>query len=252
MSTTGSSRTGKTQVPRQARLVETALRNQFGPHIDISDITNPSPVERDRAFASRALAALIVRDKAGCTPAEAAAMVVDGRNDYGIDAVAIGDGTPHLWLVQAKWNHRGEAGIGVADVLKIIDGLRKLDHQEYSKLNPKLQALEGRVRAVLDQPHARITIVLALYGSQQVSDDVVNRLDDVCGEFNTLGTALTWEVRLAPQIWQQIQSEISEPTVDLTVGMTDWYRYPGPHDATAAVYRWATSQPGLRSTAINS
>ncbi|MBB4689912.1 hypothetical protein BKA14_000060 [Actinoplanes abujensis] len=158
-------------------------------------------------------------------------MVVDGRDDYGIDAVAIGQANPQLWLIQTKWNRNGQASIGVADALKMIEGLEKLDHQDYSPLNAKLQALAPRIKGVLDQEDARITLLIGLMGVQSLSTDVTRRLDEACARFNGFGPMLDYEVCLAPEIWGIVQAGITPPKVDLTVKMQEWFRRAYPFDS---------------------
>lgn len=223
--------TSSSSAPRQVRLIETALRREFDGLIDISDITNPDAGEQARNFASRALAALLVRQRSGCGAAEAADLVVDGRDDYGIDAIAIGQASPHLWLIQTKWNRNWQASIGVADALKMVEGLEKLDHQDYGPLNAKLQALAPRIKGVLDQEDARITLLIGLMGVQSLSGDVARRLDEACARFNGFGPMLDYEVCLAPEVWNIVQAGITPPKFDLTVKMHEWFRRAYPFDS---------------------
>ncbi|MEX5711380.1 AIPR family protein [Parafrankia sp. FMc6] len=208
-----------------------ALKHAFDGLIDIGDVTNPSPVERERNFLSRALAALVVRDRVGCSHAEAAEMVIDGRDDLGIDAVAVGDGVPRLWLVQSKWSAKGEAGIGVGEVLKLVEGLRMIDQQEFHRFNLKFQGLTERVKDVLQRHNTRITLVIVLMGDQDISTDVRQRLVDACADFNRFGEMLNFEIILAPDIQQILRHSVSEPAIDLEVKMESWFNVKVPFSA---------------------
>lgn len=218
-------------VPRQVKLVRDQLRHKFDGLIDISDITNPDPVERRRAFSSRALAALIACDKTGCDSETGAAMVVDGRDDGGVDAVAIGDSVPHVWLIQTKWSDKGSARFDTADVLKMIDGLRKIDQRSYSTFNPRLTRLARRATGVLDQRGAKVTLVIALMRTDPLSTEVTRYLDETIVDFNRFGDMLDYQICLAQDIWRVVRAEASEPTVELTVKMDRWFRVAEPFDS---------------------
>ena len=95
----------------QVRHVRDALKAEFGDLIDLSDIEHKSDPEREQHFLSRALAALVVRNLTDCSNSDAAEAVIDGRDDNGIDALAIEDARSHLWLVQTKWSDAGAARV---------------------------------------------------------------------------------------------------------------------------------------------
>jgi hypothetical protein len=81
-------------VARQIRHVRDALKSEYEGLIDVSDVTHGENPEGQ--WLSRALAAKAVQHLSGCTAEEAAATVIDGRDDYGVDAVAI---SPHACAV---------------------------------------------------------------------------------------------------------------------------------------------------------
>lgn len=85
-----------------------------------------SEFERDRAFLSRALTALTLQDLAGVDAADAAAGVIDGHDDHGIDGVLVDPTLPQLWIVQAKWSDNGRASLDQAAALKLHRGIGKL------------------------------------------------------------------------------------------------------------------------------
>ena len=186
---------------------------------------------REQAFLSRALAALVVRDLTGCDSASAATSVIDGRDDIGIDAVAVDESASHLWLVQSKWSDSGRAGFGVAEALKFIDGLRHIDTRQFDRFNIKFRNLADRVAAVLANPRSRITMVPALMRTDGLSEDVVRRLADAQDEFNQLGTMLNHRIYLARDIWEVVRNDFAEPPITLTAKMEDWIRITEPYEA---------------------
>lgn len=173
----------------------------------------------------------MVRDLTGCDSATAAAAVIDGRDDIGIDAVAIDESASHLWLVQSKWSESGRAGFGVSEALKFVDGLRHIDTRQFDRFNIRFQNLADRVAAVLANPRSRITMVPALMRTDALSDDVVRRLTDAQDEFNQLGTLLDHRVYLARDIWEVVRNDFAEPPIKLTAKMEDWIRITEPYEA---------------------
>ncbi len=220
-----------TSLRLQFRHVRDALKREFEGLIDIEDFSNRSESSREQAFLSRALAALIVRDLTGCDSKAAAAAVIDGRDDIGIDAVATDESTSHLWLIQSKWSDSGRAGFGVAEALKFIDGLRHIDTRQFDRFNIKFQNLADQVAAVLTNPHSRITLVPALMRTDNLSDDVARRLTDTQDEFNQLGTMLDHRIYLARDIWEVVRNDFREPPIGLVAKMQDWIRITEPYEA---------------------
>ncbi|WP_055406589.1 hypothetical protein [Frankia sp. ACN1ag] len=171
-------------IPGAVIAVQSALTREFEGLIDTADVTHPDPGERRRKFLSRALAALVARDRAACDTADAAELVIDGRDDFGIDAIAVAAGEPRLWLIQSKWSDRGEAGLNSGEALKTLEGLRLIDQHEFDRFNERLPALAERIRAVLGDANRRITLSVVLMGSQQPSQEVRRKFDDAVKSFN--------------------------------------------------------------------
>lgn len=101
---------GHGTIPLQVRHVRETLPPEFTELIPMADFANKQVGERERASLSRALAAFTLRWLTDCPTEDAAASVVDGRDDQGIDAVFVDDARPRLWLVQSRWSDQGMAG----------------------------------------------------------------------------------------------------------------------------------------------
>lgn len=215
----------------QVRHVRDALKREFEGLIDVQDLANMKVGLREQAFLSRALAALVVRDLTGCDSASAAASVIDGQDDIGIDAVAIDESSAHLWLIQSKWSDTGKAGFGVAEALKFVDGLIHIDTRKFDRFNLRFQGLAEQVSDVLSNRRSRITMVPALMRVEDLSEDVIKRLTDKQEEFNELGTMLDYKVYRAPDIWQVVRNDFSEPAIHLTARMEKWIRVTEPYEA---------------------
>jgi hypothetical protein len=226
-----ATKTSTSAMPTQVRHVREALRREFDGLIDLSDFKNRQLFERDQAFLSRSLAALMVRNRTGWESTAAAKTVIDGRDDHGIDAVASTDSVPRLWLVQAKWSDQGRAGFSVADALKLIEGLRLIDQREFVRFNSRFRRFAEQINSVMRDPHIKIRLVIALMGTQRLSSDVEQCLRDAQAEFNGYGPILEYEVCCAGDIWQIVREDIAEPSIDLVAKMEKWIHLTEPFEA---------------------
>ncbi len=219
------------KMPMRVRHVREALKREFDGRIDLSDVAHKKEDEREQTFLSRALAALMVRHLTGCTTEAAAASVVDGRHDNGIDAVAIADGAPHLWLVQTKWSNTGRARVETSDVRSMADGLTLLDEGCFDRFNERFQQVAERVKAVWRDPRVKTTLVIAAMRGEPLSIEVQQILEDSERRFNSLGPVLDHRVYDAAAIWQIVRDDIEPPSIDLSARMEHWTRITEPYEA---------------------
>ncbi|MFG1846998.1 AIPR family protein [Micromonospora carbonacea] len=229
--TTPGASSYETAPKTQVHQVRSALLREFDGLIDLEDLANKSATDREQAFLSRALAALTVRDLTGCDSAAAAEAVIDGRDDIGIDAVAIDKNASHLWLVQAKWSDTGKGKFVVADALKFIEGLHHIDGRRFDRFNVRFQNLADQVAAVLSNRGSKITLVPAVMRTEPLAADVLQRLSDAQKEFNQYGNMLGRRIYLARDIWEVVRNDFAEPPIPLTARMQDWIRVTEPYEA---------------------
>lgn len=159
----GGSRRGR-EMPLEVQHIRDALRREFTSRISMADYEGRAGTDLDNAFLSRSLAARAARILTDCSSDEAAAGVIDGRDDFGIDAVAFSASGSELWLIQAKWSDRGQAGFNTAAAHKLIHGLKKLDNRDFDQFNVRLQSLADRVRGVLGLPTCKVFLIVAVVG----------------------------------------------------------------------------------------
>jgi len=222
-------------VSRQVRVISDSLHREFQDYIDLSDVANPDPVERRRNFLSRALAAAIVRDRSGCDEAKAASMITDGGQDFGIDAIAFGASTPHLWLIQTKWNDRAEGRFGESDVMAMADGLHRIDQQEFRRFNAKVHALVGQIGTIVSNPRARITLTIGLMRQDPLHDNVLARLEELRDSYNAHGEYLDFEVLNVSQIWDAIRRAVQPEPIQLSFELDRWFELSTPMRAVSGV-----------------
>lgn len=143
--------------------------------------------EKENNFLSRALAAFAVHKLSGCTLDEAAASLVDGGGDGGIDAVYFSPTSNTVWLAQSKFieNGRGEPELGEASKFK--DGIDNLLSGKWDaflknagwvkRLPPIKKLFEGH--SVL-----HVESVLVYSGINAVSEDRLRLFETLESRFN--------------------------------------------------------------------
>ncbi|GAA4435308.1 AIPR family protein [Actinokineospora soli] len=206
----------------QVNHVRRALLREFAGLIDVSDVR---PDQAEQHTLTRSLAALAVRRMTDCDDKTAAASVIDGRDDFGIDAIAFGDSGPELILVQAKWSDRGTAGIDTSAALKLADGFRKIEARRFARFNTRFQAMTEKIRAVLSDPRLTVRLVLAVMGEGTLSQEVRAVFDELSDEFNYLGPSMDYTVVNGEDFWNQVRGDLSGPEVQITVRMNKWLRH---------------------------
>jgi hypothetical protein len=134
--------------------------------------TQADPRQRENNFLTRALAAFAVMHLTGCTADEAAAALVDGGGDGGIDAVRYAPTSNTLWLVQSKFFDTGRGEPDLGDVSKFRDGVADLLRGNWPAFqqNPAWVAKLPDIQRHFTDPSLRVRAVLVYSGLNTVSD----------------------------------------------------------------------------------
>lgn len=216
-------------MPREVRQVRDALQSEFGGLIDMSDENGP-PDKVEQHFLSRALAALVTRKFLGSDRDAAVDALVDGRDDGGIDAIAVADSGTRIWLIQSKWSDKGKAGFGVGEVLKFREGLKFIDERRFDRLNVKVQERADLISSAWGNPGVGVTAVVAVMGDS-LHPDVLRRLEDLEREFNGYSDFLDYKVLDAREIWQIVRDNLAAPSVEVVAKLDQWIHLVEPFEA---------------------
>ncbi|MEV7796538.1 AIPR family protein [Streptomyces sp. NPDC087512] len=218
-------------LPNTMRFVRNHLTHTYRPWIDMADVAYRSGKEQEMILLSRALAAQAVSMLTDCSPEEAAASVVDGPGDSGIDAIAFSKGGSDIWLVQAKWSDKGQARLGERDVAVLVTGLQHLADQRYEGFNSRIRATINRINEALSSPRCRVHLVAALAGDARLTPQVEHQLavvgegfgfaDRVPVTVHTLGLA---------DFHSAARADAGPTPVSLSATLTDgWHRIDAPY-----------------------
>ncbi|MFD7320018.1 AIPR family protein [Streptomyces sp. NPDC059875] len=220
------------RMPLEVRQVREALLREFADRISMDDFEKKDPKERETALLSRAVSAKAARILTDCTSDEAAAGVIDGRDDFGIDSVAFSPSGAELWLIQAKWKNSGTAGFDTEAALKLIHGLKKLDNRDFDQFNERLRLLGDRVHGVLKLPTCKVHLVVALMGDGRLSSEIRNILDEAAREFGGFGRTVEYRVVDQADFHRAIREDLEPQPITLTAKMTEgWHDRETPYKA---------------------
>ncbi|MER5668827.1 AIPR family protein [Streptomyces mirabilis] len=203
--------------PVQVRNLKRQLEERFRPLVDMSDWSG-RPDEQS-AFLSRAVAALAVKMETACSDEEAARAVIDCETDRGIDAVAVhpqGE-RQHVALIQAKWNDKGEAGFGEADVSAVIRGLDYLLELEFDRFGSKIDRHAAAIDSALNSPSPKVTLILALVTGTDLHPNTRSLLEEEIGKHNLDDDLVDYKIVNLRDLHREILGEHGERKVDLDV-----------------------------------
>ncbi|SEE57335.1 AIPR family protein [Streptomyces sp. Ag109_O5-10] len=209
----------------QIRQLEAALNEQFDGLIDMTDLEGRDDKTVRPAFLSRALAALAVLEVTGLDREQAAACVIDGFDDQGIDAVAVDADAPHIYIIQAKWSKTADASFDQKALFALKEGLKKLVSGQYDRFNNKLQPMVPALNYALSNPRVQITIVPALAGDRGLPP-AQQDFEDLKDEYNDPQEILRVEPLLLQHFISALRAGLDDPRVDLKARMPD-FRFHG-------------------------
>lgn len=176
-----------------------------------------NPTARERNFLSKALAAWYLVQDAGATPEEAVAACIDGNNDHGIDSVYV-DATGILWLVQAKYIHRGVGEPSLGDVSKFKDGVIDLLRGKFDRFNEALSSKQAQIDGVIRSGNAKSKAILLSTGTafsddrRRMMGDLEQALNEPANQklvqFSNVGLGTLHQLDLADALGSSITLEI--------------------------------------------
>jgi hypothetical protein len=173
------------EIPLEITHLPERLRADFAGKLP--EATSGTPEAREANFRSRALAAYAIHKLARCTLDEAAAAVVDGGGDGGIDAVYHSAATSVLWVVQSKYitSGRGEPLLG--DVTKFKVGLENLLQGNFDafRTNAAWMEMMPQIEAAFTNAALQVRAILVYSGIELVSEERRRLFEDLKRRFST-------------------------------------------------------------------
>ncbi|MYW60347.1 MULTISPECIES: AIPR family protein [unclassified Streptomyces] len=228
---------GLPDLSTQVRQVGSILQQVYGDLLDTSDLVSRHSGDAfETRRTSRALAAQAVRIVTGFSPEEAAATVIDGDLDQGIDAIAVVEGAePHVYLVQSKWSGKGYAKAEREAVLELLSGLRLIDEENFAPFNPRGRRLAEYAKSVMVRGVVPVTQVVVLMRPDMPGDGFLQAIKNGEDEFNRYGDILDHRIILAPELWVSVRKDLAPKPVELDAVLFPWFEVKAPYESYQGV-----------------
>ena len=153
--------------------------------IDMDDVGQTTGVaERKTILLTRALAAYCLIVVAHIEPKVAAAAVVDGGNDKGLDAIYIDQGSQTVFLVQSKWPSKIGKSISQAEVMKFCSGVSAVLKDEWDLINPKIESMKAKLQAAVLDGATTFVTVLASPTTNLLEKHAEKEIAQLCSSLN--------------------------------------------------------------------
>lgn len=170
--------------PFEILFLPTRLREEFTARL--AESTRGTTEERERNFLTRALAAFAVHKLSRCNCDDAAAAVVDGGGDGGIDAVHFAPTSNTLWIIQSKFIESGRGEPELGDVAKFKSGLEDLLQGRFAafRRNTAWAARLSQIERHFQAPALLVRAVMVYSGINLVSEDRLRMFEDLTRRFS--------------------------------------------------------------------
>ncbi|MGC4880987.1 AIPR family protein [Micromonospora sp. DT43] len=206
-------------LPLEVRQVRAALTQGFAGLLDLNDLQELPPAQRERIFLTRALAAKAVQLSADCTAAQAARAVTAEAEDHGFDAVLVSPATAEIWLIEAKWSDHATARLADPAIRQLLHRFQQL-----------VTLGHDRIDAVLDAPAVRIHLVMAVLSNDGLSPEGHELLTEAAAGFNQFGELLDFRVLGVADFHAAVRRDALPAPVSVTATLSgSWHMNSTPY-----------------------
>jgi hypothetical protein len=149
--------------------------------------TGSTADEREKNFLTRALVAFAIHRLAACSLDEAAAAVVDGGGDFGLDAIFFSPTAATLWLAQSKFDGSGRGQPDLGEASKFCDGINALLQGKFGPFatNAEITKRKAEIEAALKTPELQVRAIMVYSGLAVVSEDRRHIFDELRTAFSS-------------------------------------------------------------------
>lgn len=200
----------------RAKLLEIVV-----PLVDQSDISDKSDSDREVHSLSRAIAAAAIKIVADVDYDVAAAAIVDGGNDNGIDAIYYDMQTKTLFLVQSKWSNSHTSSIASGDVLKFLQGIQDLVSLKKSRFNSKIQSRWNLIEDALNRLTS-VRLLIAYPGSGSIDGSIQEKIDEFVRSQNDTSELFFFSPVTQRELFQHFVHEAAPPQIDLSIRLAHY------------------------------
>lgn len=212
--------------------IEGYISQNLSGQVDMSDYaTHKDPDQVKKAFLSRGLAALAVSHLSEKPLSELAHFVTDGQNDGGIDLIYFDINERSLYLVQTKWHDDGHGSMELGDVLKFIEGVRKVLDNDIGFLNDRIKDRKTDIESALYDANAKFVLVLAHTGQESLSTDVSSAVSSYVDSQNDTSELMSARVLTQADLHRAVAAGVAGSPIGIEVQISAWGQVRDPHFA---------------------
>ena len=212
--------------------IEGYLSTTMKGRIDMSDYASHSdPTQVKKAFLTRGLAALAASQMTETPIAELGSAITDGSKDGGIDLIYFNASELTLYLVQTKWHEDGHGSMELGEVLKFIEGVKKVLDNNLDGLNDRVQAKRADIERALFDANAKFMLVLAHTGQEELSDEVAAALNSYVETQNDTSELMFLRVLKQGELHKAVAAGLAGAPVSAEVQLYGWGQVREPHFA---------------------
>lgn len=212
--------------------IEGYLSTTLKGRIDMSDYAHHSdPNQVKKAFLTRGLAALAASKETETPIVELSTAITDGSRDGGIDLIYFNAAERTLYLVQTKWHEDGHGSMELGDVLKFIEGVKKVLDNNLSGLNERIQTKKVEIERALFDANAKFMLVLAHTGQEDLSDEAAAALSSYVDTQNDTSELMFLRVLKQGELHKAVAAGLAGAPVSAEVQLYGWGQVREPHFA---------------------
>lgn len=163
--------------------IQGEIERRAKPFIDVSEFDNRSDLDKNNMILSRGFSLYTVKSLTNLEYSDIQHSITDGFNDYGIDCLYWDKRTNVFYLVQSKWIKSGSGGIDKGDLLKFLEGVKKLLTFNFDGFNEKINKKKSEINDAFLNNEVRVKIVIS-YTGNNLSTVVLDSINSFLSEFN--------------------------------------------------------------------
>lgn len=212
--------------------IEGYLSTTMKGHIDMSDYAHHSDTTQiKKAFLTRGLGALAASHMTETPIAELGSAITDGSKDGGIDLIYFNATDLTLYLVQTKWHEDGHGSMELGEVLKFIEGVKKVLDNNLGGLNERVQSRKADIERALFDANAKFMLVLAHTGQEELSEEVEAALSSYVDSQNDTSELMFVRVLKQSELHKAVAAGLAGAPVSAEVQVYGWGQVREPHFA---------------------
>ncbi len=209
--------------------IRTELERRFASLVNMSDYQDKGGAHHQNKFLSRAVAAFALVATESATDADAAAAIIDGFDDNGVDAIYFNSADSKLVICQSKWMVNGRGSPSQADVQKLLAGVSRLVNLELDRFGSQVGSHKAMVESAMTNPEVTIKIVLTYNGQDPLGAVVARDLDDFVSKNNDPVELFSLEVLDQKRNYQAVLDQQGGAPISLNIGLREWGSVSEPY-----------------------